>query len=581
MNSLQQRLRTPILLSLLAAGLMIADNAKANVYASNIKVNGTLTNSVSTSQGSSVTISYILNEAATAGVTINISSGGTPVRTISIPSGTGTAKGLNTVNWDGKNGTGNNVTNGTYSVSITAAATGFADWTITSDNTSPTTYSFRPYGIAVDKNTNSPYYGRVFVAASQNNANGTATGDTQGIVKCNADGSYADDGAFSRFDYTWYDDALGDSPVELKVLEDDNVYFNDWAVGKGRVIGVDPALTHSFVVWDATNYSSTPHINSTAIPNWLDFDIAFIGTDHPQIFNGDITFPSVGLYTWYLTNKNGHLFADPTMVRTNEDGSTNYSGTTGQQVIQVGGDLPLRCDGVQVDANTNIYILENRANPGDPAIRTAMFANWDGITDLFVGAAWTEGSADDTFRGLRGYALDSRTNPTKLAAGNYTSVAVDGTGWVGGGIRILNPADGSVIYTNLFATNYYRSVAWDNAGNLYAGTSGAVGSLRSHWQQISPPGANQATTAALVSIQVGAASATPPQISSVTVSGGNISITFSAGAGDSASAFTLRSASVVTGPFNPVGVTATQVSPGVFNFTTPISGSSQFYRISR
>src|SRR4051812_21049743 len=109
MNSLQQRLRTPILLTLLAAGLVVADSARANVYATNIKINGSLTNSVSTSQGSSVAITYILNEAATAGVTIKISSGSTVVRTISIASGAGTTRGLNTVNWDGKNGSGNNV----------------------------------------------------------------------------------------------------------------------------------------------------------------------------------------------------------------------------------------------------------------------------------------------------------------------------------------------------------------------------------------------------------------------------------------------------------------------------------------
>ena len=167
MNSLHRRLRIPILLTLLSAGLMVAGSARANVYASNIKVNGTQTNSVSTAQGSSVAISYILNEAATAGVTINISSGGSVVRTISIPTGAGTAKGLNTVNWDGKNGSGNNVPAGTYSVSITAAATGFTDWTITSDNTSPTTYVNRPYGIGVDKNTNSPYYGRIFIGNTQ------------------------------------------------------------------------------------------------------------------------------------------------------------------------------------------------------------------------------------------------------------------------------------------------------------------------------------------------------------------------------------------------------------------------------
>jgi hypothetical protein len=366
----------------------------------------------------------------------------------------------------------------------------------------------------------------------------------------------------------------------LHLLEDDTLYFNDWT-GKGKVLGVDPTLTHSWVVYDAPNYLNTPPAGAVA-PNWMDFDIAFIGTDHPMLFEADISFPSEGCFMWHLTNlPSGHLFADPTLILTNDDGSTKYDGSAGQQVIQTGGDLSLRCDGIAVDLNTNLYVIENRGNPNDPAMRAAMFPNWDGTTDEFIGASWIVGGGDNSFRGLRGFALDSRSNPSKLAVGNYTSVTADTTGWVGGGIRVLNALDGSTIYTNLFATNYYRAVAWDNVGNLYGGTSGTVGSLRSRWQQISPPGANQATTAALVTVQVSAGTATAPTITTVTVTGGNVSITFNAGAGDSATAFTLRSSGVVTGPFNPVAVSASQVSPGVFNFTVPTSGGVQFYRISR
>lgn len=577
MNSLQ-RLRIPILATLVAAGLTMAGSARANVFASNIKVNGSLTNSVSAAQGSSVAITYILNEAATAGVTINIASGGTTVRTITIASGAGTTKGLNTVNWDGKDGSGNNVATGTYSVSVTAAATGFSDWTVTSSDTSPNTYSWRPYGIGVDKNTNSPYYGRIFIANATKNAAGTAIGDTQGIIKCNADQSYADDGAFSRFDYAWVDDG-GDSPMFLKVEADDNLYFMDWT-GKGKVVGVDPTLTTSFVVWDAPNYSNNTvwPAGTTSSPNWIDFDIAFVGTDHPMLFGNDANFPSEGVVAWYLTNKTGHFFADPALVLTNDDGSTKYEGDIGLQAIQPGGDLPLLSTGCQVDNNTNIYCFENRANLGDPAMRAGMFP-WDGQTDIFTGAAWSVGGADDTFRNTRDIALDSKANPHYLAICEYTTGTADGNGVYSGGIRILNAADGSTVVANLFATNCYRTVGWDNVGNLYAGSSGTAGSLRSHWQVISPAGANQATTPALVTIQVTGA-ATVPHITSVTANG-SVSITFTAGASDSASAFTLQSASTVNGTYTTVAVSATQVSPGVFNFTTPAVGSAQFYRISR
>ena len=126
-------------------------------------------------------------------------------------------------------------------------------------------------------------------------------------------------------------------------MADDNVYFNDWAVGAGKIVGVDPALTHSFVVWDEPNYANTPWA-ATSSPNWLDFDIAFLGTDHPMLFAGDVNYPNVGVYCWYLTNSNGHLYADPTMIVTNEDGSTKCDNSIGQNVIQTGGDLTLRCE---------------------------------------------------------------------------------------------------------------------------------------------------------------------------------------------------------------------------------------------
>jgi hypothetical protein len=254
-NSMQSvtRILKPVLAGMIAATLCLATSARANVFASNIQLNGSLTNSVSSPAGSAVTITYILNEAATAGVTINISSNNAIVRTITIASGPGTTKGLNTVQWDGKDGGGNVVAQGTYNVSITASATGFSDWTITSDNTSTNTYSYRPYGIAAVKDTNSPYYGRIFVSVATTKAASSVVGDTQGILMYNADQTRAGVG-FSRFDYTWVDDG-GDSPLFVRALEDGRLHFNDWT-GKGKNVSVDYNLTSSYVVWSIANYTN-------------------------------------------------------------------------------------------------------------------------------------------------------------------------------------------------------------------------------------------------------------------------------------------------------------------------------------
>ena len=91
--------------------------------------------------------------------------------------------------------------------------------------TAPISHVFEPSGIAVNKNTNSPYYGRVFV--------GNAPPDSgAGICKFNADGSPADEGGFSQ-GYPWpgggYAPGYLYSPWKIAVAEDDTVYINDWS----------------------------------------------------------------------------------------------------------------------------------------------------------------------------------------------------------------------------------------------------------------------------------------------------------------------------------------------------------------
>ena len=108
-------------LALLLATLAISPDSRANVYASNIKLNGSLS-SVTNGPGSPVTISYVLNQPATLGTTINILSNVTVIDTISIASGNGTRMGTNSIVWGGTNSLGANLPGGIYSVSIKAAA---------------------------------------------------------------------------------------------------------------------------------------------------------------------------------------------------------------------------------------------------------------------------------------------------------------------------------------------------------------------------------------------------------------------------------------------------------------------------
>ena len=143
------------------------------------------------------------------------------------------------------------------------------------------------------------------------------------------------------------------------------------------------------------------------------------------------------------------------------------------------------------------------------------------------------------------------------------------------GIRLLNATNGALAATVSLGTNYV-AVGWDNVGNLYA-----VGNGLNHWRVFSPPGGtNRATTTALGTIQVTAAQT--PFITSISRSNGVLIILFTGSPTDTPATFSLRNASVLTGPYwDALNATITQDSPGHFRPTVPMSLSAAFYRILR
>ena len=175
-----------------------APSARANVYATDIKLNGSLTSStVGAPSGVPLTITFVLNQAATYGTTININSNGAAVRTLTIATGSqGTLQGRNTVTWDGNDGIGNPIVPGTYSVSITAAAASLgSSWTQFTVNAKSNSLN-SAFGMAINNNSNSPYYGRVFAGNKASGTSAAGLACSCAIMKLNADCSAADDGLF-------------------------------------------------------------------------------------------------------------------------------------------------------------------------------------------------------------------------------------------------------------------------------------------------------------------------------------------------------------------------------------------------
>jgi hypothetical protein len=561
MNCTRSHLRTAFLtaLALALAFIAAAPSARANVYATNIKLNGALTNAT-VGQGSSVTITYILNEAASAGVTIKIFSGATAVRTINIAGGSpGTTAGLNTVTWNGKNDASANVPVGSYSVSITAASNGYLYWTQVISNANPKV--FWPAGVVADTKIDSIYYGRVMAANGVSTANNVAPHPV-GIVKFNADGSEADEGQSDAGNPFRTDTINGDSVRSLKFGDDDRVYWENW-ITYGQISAADMAMTTNQLLLDC---DQNPNLNNL-VYGVSGLDITDPGTTNALIWVTDASdYPSVGVWAFPLTN-NG--------VADSVNGGIN--------VLATGPNIPLVCGpGIMISDSGDIYIGEVRNNAGDASPRCICITNvwpsgidgtptnwWNGTESYPITSTrlnWAVGQSDDTFRYENQVAIDSRKNP------KYVSVSMGGGS---GGGKILSAADGTLV-TNIFnnSTVFYIGTSWDAVGNVY------FGNAAHSWEMWSPPGANTNTTPAVPLIQVTAA-ATRPHITNISVSGGTVTINFTGDASDPASAFTLVSSGVANGTYNPTVGASITGSAGTYQATAPTSGAIQFYRIRR
>jgi hypothetical protein len=520
-----------LLAFLLALALtVLTGSARANVYATNIKVNGS-TNSPTVSPGNNVSLSYILNEPASAGITVQIVSGATVVRSIAVSAGNqGTLRGTNLVTWDGRNNAGNPVAGGDYSVRITAAATGQAVWFKTSDDTNSGNQVWSPWGIAVNQNTNSSYYGRVFVGNSATHAADPV--DPLGFHKLNADGSPAEEGMLSDGGYSWTEGYF-ESPFRVRVGPDDRFYALDW-FGNGAVMSWDQQITTNSLLYVLADN------NIPASGSLSGFAVTDNGTNR-QLWMTDFITSNSGLIRWDIQ-------ADGTIA----------PGDQGTQIIQVGNgsDLDDSAFDVGLDRSNRIYLV---CLPNfDSQYKVMRFPAYSGT--LLTTADW---KVDNTTPFDNNFAI--AVNP----AGSYAAVSLNESN----ALLILDANTGSTV-TNIPVAGPAHAVAWDNAGNAYIAFDG--NGTTGLWQTWSPPGANQATTTALETIHVVGL----PQITSIARSGNDVTIHFTGPTSDPASAYVLLSGSAVAGITNNAGATITG-GGGTYQATLSSTASPQYYRVQR
>ncbi len=486
-------------------------STRANVYATDIRLNGSLQAGV-VAPGSPLTISFILNDVAT-NVSVQIYAGTNVAKTFTSAAGqTGTNAGLNTVVWDGTNDGGSAAAVGVYNIRITAAAAGYETWTnITDDGTNFAV--FEPGGLAVNKNTNSPYYGRVFISnckpGTLNFTNGTNLTMDPGILKCNADGSVAEEGGFGTGGYPWAGGGYQNpSPWKMDIGADDRLYVDDWN-GNGVVLSFDQVLSTNYLdVLRSDNYPYSGILLSGPC-------VMGKGTNM-QIFMADVNpidLGGLGILSWEI-NSNG-------IANINDTGMVDVALSTNAS------NLSQSPYAVAVATNGAIYTIQlmqdldytNAVNDQNPRVLCFPQVLNGGPPD--TNAVWQIGQDDPTLANNSGVAVDPTDRFVAVAARGYGG---DPENRFEGGVSIFLAVSGALV-TNILQdpegnlNQQMIDVAWDNVGNLYA-----LDFNDSVWRVYSPPGPNQATTVAVPFIQV-YNSITPPQLSQATDSLGQLTFT--------------------------------------------------------
>ncbi|HEY3861870.1 MAG TPA: FlgD immunoglobulin-like domain containing protein [Verrucomicrobiae bacterium] len=482
-------------------------SARANVYATDIQVNGSLQDGILL-PGSPVSISYILNDTAT-NVFVRIFSGTNVIKTFNSTNGAaGTNTGLNTIVWNGANNSGGAAPIGAYYLSITASSSGYDEWTnFTDDGTNFDV--FFPTSIAVNQNSNSPYYGRVFIGNGQ-----AGGGAAAGILKYNADGSPGDEGLFSTGGYPW-GGAKFFSPWKMDVGPDDRLYAEDWSQ-QGVVMSFDQVIsTNCVFVLRPDNYPYPDVSLSGLCVHRAGTNLQLYMVDFNTVTNQPD--PGLGIISWMLDSDG--------VAATNDMGTVDVTLTNNS-------DLTLSPYAVSVDANGRIYTIQRAQNDTNlamadsdtnPKVLCFPAAPTNGPPDTT--AIWKVGADDSTLVNCFGLEVNPAASLVAAASRGY---GPPGDTLQDGGLSIFQAANGDLV-TNITTdtegdTNLeFFDVAWDNVGNLYT-VYGTDGFQFEGWRVYSPPGPNRATTVAVPFIQV-YHSITLPRLSLPTASLGQLNFT--------------------------------------------------------
>ena len=433
---------------LLVLGTM--SSSYANVYATNIEVSAEVITTGATN--TSVDISFVLNEDADSGVDVEIYSGASLVRTITLATAT---KGTNSVTWDGTDAGGATLPDGDYTFEVTASDDGNATWTKISDDLKTVMYS--PKGVSINRNLDSPLFGTVYIS---NGYPGTS-GNTGAFY--NGDGvflfsSAQDSLGFSDGGVDW--SSSSNAPGKTSIGSDDRIYVTHYGTDELYVFDgmVDPAS--GFRLLDADNKVENQWVQGNFITGSGADRAIYTADGHYATGQGILKY-TIGLEDTLLAGNYGEL----TVLRPNN----GYYQRD-----------------VEVDSQGNIYFCQMRADPNQayPLLKYPAYG------DTAMALADTLWTVPMTYTGAQGIALDESSN--RVAWGSYYS----------GTVYIHDMTTGALLNTIATGQSRTQDLAFDAAGNLYTIDNGSE-----YWHIWSAPdGANSFTTPGLATITI----ETPP-----------------------------------------------------------------------
>jgi hypothetical protein len=435
---------TKVLLAACAAASVAAWSAASlagNVYPTNL---GQSTSFVDQDLNDTTTLSYLLNDDAT-GVTVEVlNSSNAVVRTFNAGA---QAKGTHSVVWDAKDDSNNFLPVGDYTFRVNTTGAASGGWSGFSTDNVLNNFEI-PRGVAVNKNPDSPYYGRVYVSNGRASATAGGRPMSDGVFMLNADmtdsgisgGTGPHTAGITTFPVS---DTGGSGPFRLEVGPDDSLYITDWSDAHSDLWQTDPNVTSATQVLDSTGRDGSG-LNAT---HGSIADVIVVGTgagrtiytiDEDFAPAGSVLRYDIGMTSTFVGAPTGYLYED-----------------TANEVINSQNSIALASDGT-------FWLSQDRAGSStDTASSLIQFDStgtilWESVPSLAAN------SLADPLRATEGMAYDPVNNLLALVSSR-----------TGGVITIFDPDTKTVLDTFNFGSTTNTDVAFDNAGNLYVGNRSA------------------------------------------------------------------------------------------------------------